>query len=996
MVHLLLGKSMSRMRLVGMLLLIAMAFVACSDWYYEAADTDYRKIREHNLRGVYSLNGRTLEGRIVVSASKKNRMFSAENVSFVQLDSSLAEVDTIKGEILKGDTVDYRMPLHDYKYPYVKIQVKGKWKFLGKKAVPLTLEAICDISNVWSPNVNLMTHLEVPLVETLVADEFPFNAAKHMAAQSFTENFGFEFVKENAESVDRDAKEIVPLYSFFMVNGLSDSAFVEAIEDFRIDMADGVYDDSVSLIRYADYVVQNWLHMDSIMQKLDTSELNWELTEAIVERVYGLERCNDSVSDYSYINTKISKLKGDSLVCDERENGNHVYRTLTPWERQFGACTRINLSKNILGLDDDSTYYYCTHSYYGNKMWDKATWRQVVTYYLGDCYNGLLRDKDNENVYHDLKKIYGDTVYICRHNYNIWNAYGTDTLSYFLGDCDSTTLWSLNKLRDSSEYVCTFDSWRPANNTLKFLSEQRPCDKKKDGLRSFMYDSVYYVCADVKWGEKKVYTFKDTVRAYADSIAHESYLATECASVSDTVKYLLDTLEGKYYHCKKGPDGLKFYESDFFHAKNYLSEQYIKTLPECTAKNDSLELFVHPYFEKNNIVDNDIYYHCAKVGGKYQYEPLSYDHRATLVGLADVNERYTCDAQTDSLSVVRDSIYRNYFHCEKQGGRYGFVEITEAEANSYMSYADVRTFEPCVSSDTIQYRRDAYNNFYYYYCADKGGTLEYERIHIDSLAQKLVDHNNKRDACDASVERWRVNEFKLYPYEGLYKVYYMACDYDDQDRFAWMLVSEERYNLFAQMSGAKLNPPACSAEELAARGPAVEVKNGSITDPRDGRKYRVATIGRQTWMAENLDYYDTLVTPNLIDQTMCADSDVCAKGTRRYSWYGAVNVTKTPRHDELRPQLCTPVQGVCPVGWHIPSMMEWQELFDYTEKNKGSRDYGIGVRNASDKYYAVSEAHSADDKINSYYGVNIPYSSGSYKYVYLFYSRSYSVRCVKD
>ena len=96
MVHLLLGKSMSRMRLVGMLLLVAMAFVGCSDWYYEAADTDYRKIREHDLKGIYPLNGRTLEGRIVVSASKKNHIFTAEKVSLVQLDSSLAEVETIK------------------------------------------------------------------------------------------------------------------------------------------------------------------------------------------------------------------------------------------------------------------------------------------------------------------------------------------------------------------------------------------------------------------------------------------------------------------------------------------------------------------------------------------------------------------------------------------------------------------------------------------------------------------------------------------------------------------------------------------------------------------------------------------------------------------------------------------------------------------------------------------------------------------------------------
>jgi uncharacterized protein (TIGR02145 family) len=149
-------------------------------------------------------------------------------------------------------------------------------------------------------------------------------------------------------------------------------------------------------------------------------------------------------------------------------------------------------------------------------------------------------------------------------------------------------------------------------------------------------------------------------------------------------------------------------------------------------------------------------------------------------------------------------------------------------------------------------------------------------------------------------------------------------------------------------------------------------------------------------MAENLDYYDALAMPNLVNETACADSSVCAAGTRRYSWYGAVNVTHTSALGDLRPQLCTPVQGVCPVGWHIPSMMEWQELFDYAEKNKNGRDYGIGVRNKDDVYYAVSEVRVINDKISLFYGMDIPYDSDYYSFQKVFYSRFYSVRCVKD
>ena len=164
--------------MVYLLLVLAVALVGCSDWYYELADTDYSKNKEHNLHGRYPVNDRILEGNVVLFPFDKDSVFAPEKVVLIQLDSSLAEVEKIQGDILKGDSVDYRIPSRTYKYPYVKIQVKGRWKYLGSKAVPLTFETICDISNVWNPNVNLMTHLEVPLVESLVADEYPFDAAK--------------------------------------------------------------------------------------------------------------------------------------------------------------------------------------------------------------------------------------------------------------------------------------------------------------------------------------------------------------------------------------------------------------------------------------------------------------------------------------------------------------------------------------------------------------------------------------------------------------------------------------------------------------------------------------------------------------------------------------------------------------------------------------------------------------------------------------------------
>ena len=981
--------------MVYLLLVLAMAFAGCSDWYYEAADTDYFKVKEHNLRGQYPINGRTIEGNVDLALEKSP--FTPEKVLLIQLDSSLAEVDTINGENLEKDSVDYRFPSHDYKYPYVKIQVKGKWKYLGSKAVPLTLETICDISNVWSPNVNLMTHLEVPLVESLVADEYPFDAAKQLAMQRFTENFGFEFLKLPAESSRREFSEMAPWYKFFLFEG-SDSAFVERIEDFRLDMADGVYDNS-DLVEFADYIIDDWFRMDSLLKRPDSVKLNWTFVESLVEHAYGLDACDALSIGVVHVNVKGSKYKGDSLVCDKRQNGEYVLRPLTPLDRQFGPCTAIDSSTNDIVSDGDTAYYYCLHNSFEYGSWSKAPMYLVVEKYIGPCNEDLrlVEDTPNRKVTQEVRTKFGGNIYVCGHHANRWFDDGNDTLSFFFGECNEDSLWKLKKLQDSSEFVCTFDSWVPANDTLRFLSEQRPCERGRDSLRSFSFDSTYYVCAEILREKKRVYTFKDTTRAIADSLARKNYLATECANVSDTVKYIVDTLAGKYCHCQNGTAGFKFHESDYSHARDYLNKQYIKTLPQCATNADTLELITYPYFEKTQGSDMAKYYHCANVGGKYQYEALDYDHAVTLAGLAEVKARFTCDAKTDTLSVVRDSAFRNYFHCEKQNGKYAFVRITEAEAKSYLSYADARTFEPCAPSDTIQYRRDAYNSFYYYYCTDKGGKLEYERIHIDSLAQLLANQYNKRESCDASVDRWRTKTFTLYSYEHIYKEYYLACNYNDQNDFVWNLVSEMRYKLSNMMAeSSALHLSACSSEEIAARGSAVKAQNGFITDPRDGRKYSVKAVGKQVWMTENLDYYDTLSMPNLIGNTGCADSSNCTESSRSYSWFGAVNSKVTYNLEELRPQLCTPIQGVCPAGWHIPSMLEWQKLFDYAEKNGLGRDYGIGLKNKWNYQYAVSEAGVNGEKINIAYGVN-PYSGNSYEYARYYFQRTFfSVRCVMD
>ncbi|WP_407441938.1 FISUMP domain-containing protein [Fibrobacter sp.] len=224
-----------------------------------------------------------------------------------------------------------------------------------------------------------------------------------------------------------------------------------------------------------------------------------------------------------------------------------------------------------------------------------------------------------------------------------------------------------------------------------------------------------------------------------------------------------------------------------------------------------------------------------------------------------------------------------------------------------------------------------------------------------------------------------------------------------------------------------------------------------LVDSRDGNVYKTVKIGDQVWMAENLNYAYTGVKFNYKDKTSdstswCYDNKIenCAKYGRLYTWAAAIDSVALTK-DSKNPQICgygaddcvlpTVVRGVCPEGWHLPSVEEWRKLAEpLSTKIDEYTDHwnyfgaGIVMKTAEDweslegttpgtnaSGFTALPAGSIDMARSGGFGESVNFWSASlydndtpyyfwltYKYDDAFvlssqhWSEGFSVRCIKD
>jgi uncharacterized protein (TIGR02145 family) len=195
-----------------------------------------------------------------------------------------------------------------------------------------------------------------------------------------------------------------------------------------------------------------------------------------------------------------------------------------------------------------------------------------------------------------------------------------------------------------------------------------------------------------------------------------------------------------------------------------------------------------------------------------------------------------------------------------------------------------------------------------------------------------------------------------------------------------------------------------------------------ITDARDGKTYNTVQIGTQCWLKENLNIGTRINTPtfqqnNGVIEKYCYNDreDSCTVYGGLYQWYEMMQYVSTEG-----------TQGICPSGFHLPTLNEWNALKTYlggdavaggkiketgtrywlspntgATNSSGFSDRGAGTfRYSYNYFYLIREVGIFWTSSLDYRGwairMNTDYSGATLSEYACYPQESFPVRCIKD
>ncbi|WP_294959993.1 fibrobacter succinogenes major paralogous domain-containing protein [uncultured Fibrobacter sp.] len=839
-----------------------------------------------------------IENKIVSGVSQKGPFVNGSSVTVQELDGgSLAQTGNSYEGKIKNDMGEFSVKVAKLSSQYALLKANGFYRneVTGEKSKSqITLYALTDLSNRDEVNVNLLTHMEYERSLFLASESLSVAKAKKQAESEVLASFEIEGDFATAEDLSifgtNEGAAALLAVSVLMQGDLNEADFSERLANYAADIEqDGKWDDSKMAT-----VIADWASNRSLTGTLAGVRKNiagWGFSADVPAfekyvnrfwwRVYSLGFCDkDCEGEVKAAENALSRNNGVHFICDDG-----AWRKATDVEYDTYEKKCDEDGKIVFGNVNKERAYECD-----GKIWRKATEVEGV---LGGCVESRF-DEVAEAL---------ESHYICEsRQWRVATDIEKDAYKWKLGKDGDVKKGDVVK---ENCYVFENSVWRSGDKTDCTLN-LRGCTALRQDTVGKGSDGAWYICDAQTWRkatiyEKDTFGWKDSTDGaikkgnVTDSIYAFDETAWRAASnveakLGGCVSAIADSV-GKvgttYYICKSN----KWVEANALEYDTYhwiAGKEADSKLGSVNSEN--CYVFEEKVWRVGNTNDCSLELRgCTKL-------------RQDMVGLGSDKVWHICDTKS----------WRNATTSEKD--TFGWKDSTDG------------VIKKGLVTDSV-YKYDEISNQWI-----------------------LATHNDttlKLMGCTAK----RMGEIDKSPTDG---IYYLCKNMD------WFVAQEVEYDTYGEKC-TNVNVGKIIAGKVTATNMYYcmangwvslmvwdwdvpkearlnqEITYGTITDNRDGKNYRTVTIGDQTWMAENLNYADSIKTSSLRGKSWCYNNELknCEVAGRLYTWAAAIDSVKLAT-DADNPLDCGSgktcglsgmVQGICPSGWHLPDTTEWNVLF---------------------------------------------------------------------
>ena len=902
--------------------------------------------------------------KTILGVVQKGPYAKGASVSVHELDAGvlLLTGNHYEGKVL-NDSGAYSVTFDEFESPYAILEASGLFRneLTGAKTKSsVTLYAVTDLSERDSVNVNLLTHLEYARVLYLVTvKHMSFSEAKAQAEREVMAAFGIKGDFGLAEDLDAfgngDGSAALLAMSVLVLGCLNtesgpfglgnpkgdareESKLSERLSDMVFDIEkDGEWNDKSTIVKIADWAANQ--SMEGGLDSIRETVASWKMSKKVPafekyvdnfwRMAYGFDVCDGKRENEARRNMNPkSAMEGVYFVC---QNGKWVSEeyleddsdttdvkdtaqvadtsvvdtagvadttavdTLSDLEKDTQGQRCTYFGRIVHGVVDTNNVYFCDGVKW--KLFDgdeSARYYKLMDNRDGRIYRYVRIDIQNwmaENLN------YGDTAYSWNEAKTAcpagWHLPSKEEWDYLFRSIGSTSQSELDKRGFAA---------RPAG-LLGVSYWTSSYDKDSQGR--YPYDIFF---SNTGTGLSKLHdsTSRFPVRCVLD---YETLSACDEENLHRVARYN----NMVYYVC----------EEDGWHMMNYDEYNEFKWTGAVEGKtlwdgSDPRMCYVY---------DNGAWYERDSSNCKLGLGGCTAARQGEL-SRSSKSVWYTCDNGTwvgtmdstvDQIMLGADFDEGTVVKCPSNGRYCVFQDGHWREGTKMDSVLYALGGTPCmVEGDTskVKYAGE------YYVCR----YVSWRAVHMQWETAPLIynDTYEDRDECSATG-LYGDGSFHNKHDNAAGRVY--VCE-NGGFRLPTEIEMSMNMGCTSYNYGKKIKVNhshfICTENGWAVDPDVWE--EGSFTDPRDGREYRTVGIWDQVWMGENLNYTDSVATPDLEGKRWCYDDE-----QEQCDTYGSL-------------YSCEISKSVCPAGWHLPTESDWQDLLNFMTRMGVDLDKGLRAK----------------------------------------------------